>query len=38
VDGSGPPLVLIGGGPSKADTLGALAVHLATGRTVITYE
>jgi pimeloyl-ACP methyl ester carboxylesterase len=36
--GSGPPLVLIGGGPSNADTLGALAAHLATGRTVITYD
>jgi pimeloyl-ACP methyl ester carboxylesterase len=37
-EGSGPPLVLIGGGPSNADTLGALAGHLATGRTVITYD
>jgi pimeloyl-ACP methyl ester carboxylesterase len=36
--GSGPPLVLIGGGPSNADTLSALAGHLATGRTVITYD
>ncbi|HEY5261055.1 MAG TPA: alpha/beta hydrolase [Solirubrobacteraceae bacterium] len=38
VEGSGPPLVLIGGGPSNADTLGALAGHLATGSTVITYD
>jgi hypothetical protein len=30
-EGYGPPLVLIGGGPSNADTLGALAGHLATG-------
>jgi pimeloyl-ACP methyl ester carboxylesterase len=37
-EGSGPPLVLIGGGPSNAETLGALAGHLATGRTVITYD
>jgi pimeloyl-ACP methyl ester carboxylesterase len=37
-EGSGPPLVLIGGGPSNADTLSALAGHLATGRTVITYD
>jgi pimeloyl-ACP methyl ester carboxylesterase len=37
-EGSGPPLLLIGGGPSNADTLGALAGHLATGRTVITYD
>ena len=36
-EGSGPPLVLIGGGPSNADTLSALAGHLATGRAVITY-
>jgi pimeloyl-ACP methyl ester carboxylesterase len=36
--GSGPPLVLIGGGPSNADTLSALAAHLATARTVITYD
>jgi pimeloyl-ACP methyl ester carboxylesterase len=36
--GSGPPLVLIGGGPSNADTLAALAGHLASGRTVITYD
>jgi pimeloyl-ACP methyl ester carboxylesterase len=36
--GSGPPLVLIGGGPSNADTLSALAGHLASGRTVITYD
>ena len=37
-EGSGPPLVLIGGGPSNADTLRTLAGHLATGRTVITYD
>jgi pimeloyl-ACP methyl ester carboxylesterase len=37
-EGSGPPLVLIGGGPSNADTLGALAGHLATARTVISYD
>jgi pimeloyl-ACP methyl ester carboxylesterase len=37
-EGSGPPLVLIGGGPSNADTLGALADQLAAGRTVITYD
>ncbi len=36
--GSGPPLVLIGGGPSNADTLAALAGRLATDRTVITYD
>jgi pimeloyl-ACP methyl ester carboxylesterase len=36
--GSGPPLVLIGGGPSNADTLAALAGHLATDHTVITYD
>jgi hypothetical protein len=35
--GSGRPLVLIGGGPSNADTLGVLAGHLAVGRTVISY-
>jgi pimeloyl-ACP methyl ester carboxylesterase len=37
-EGTGPPLVLIGGGPSNADTLGTLAGHLATDRTVITYD
>jgi pimeloyl-ACP methyl ester carboxylesterase len=37
-EGSGPPLLLIGGGPSNADTLGALAGQLAAGRTVITYD
>jgi hypothetical protein len=36
--GSGPPLLLIGGGPSNADTLDALAGHLTTARTVITYD
>lgn len=37
-EGYGPPLLLIGGGPSNADTLGALAGHLAGGRTVISYD
>jgi pimeloyl-ACP methyl ester carboxylesterase len=37
-EGSGPPLVLIGGGPSNADTLAALAGELAPSRTVITYD
>jgi pimeloyl-ACP methyl ester carboxylesterase len=37
-EGAGPPLVLIGGGPSNADTLGALAGHLASGHTVLTYD
>ncbi len=37
-EGSGPPLVLIGGGPSNADTLAALAGHLAASRTIITYD
>jgi pimeloyl-ACP methyl ester carboxylesterase len=37
-EGSGPPLLLIGGGPSNADTLAALADHLASSRTVITYD
>jgi pimeloyl-ACP methyl ester carboxylesterase len=36
--GSGPLLVLIGGGPSNADTLAGLAGHLATARTVLTYD
>jgi pimeloyl-ACP methyl ester carboxylesterase len=36
--GSGPPLVLIGGGPSNADTLAALAGQLAADHTVITYD
>lgn len=36
--GSGPPLVLIGGGPSNADTLAALAGELAPSHTVITYD
>jgi pimeloyl-ACP methyl ester carboxylesterase len=35
---SGPPLVLIGGGPSNADTLAALAGELAPSHTVITYD
>jgi pimeloyl-ACP methyl ester carboxylesterase len=37
-EGAGPPLVLIGGGPSNADTLTALAGHLATDHTVVTYD
>jgi pimeloyl-ACP methyl ester carboxylesterase len=37
-EGAGPPLVLIGGGPSNADTLAALARELARDRTVITYD
>ena len=37
-EGSGPPLVLIGGGPSNADTLAALAGQLAAGHTVVTYD
>jgi pimeloyl-ACP methyl ester carboxylesterase len=36
--GSGPPLVLLGGGPSNADTLTALARELAEDRTVVTYD
>jgi pimeloyl-ACP methyl ester carboxylesterase len=36
--GFGPPLVLIGGGPSNADTLAALAGELAASHTVITYD
>ncbi|MGA2925818.1 MAG: alpha/beta hydrolase [Solirubrobacteraceae bacterium] len=36
--GSGPALVLIGGGPSNASTLGTLAGHLAIDRTVIGYD
>jgi pimeloyl-ACP methyl ester carboxylesterase len=36
--GSGPPLVLIGGGPSNADTLTALAHELVGDRTVVTYD
>jgi len=36
--GSGPPLVLIGGGPSNADTLTALAGQLTAGHTVIIYD
>ena len=38
LEGSGPPLVLIGGGPSNADTLAALAGELTASRTVITYD
>jgi pimeloyl-ACP methyl ester carboxylesterase len=37
-EGTGPPLVLIGGGPSNADTLSALAGQLADRHTVITYD
>jgi pimeloyl-ACP methyl ester carboxylesterase len=36
--GSGPPLVLLGGGPSNADTLGPLAAQLAGEHTVVTYD
>jgi pimeloyl-ACP methyl ester carboxylesterase len=36
--GTGPLLVLIGGGPSNADTLGALAGFLAGRHTVVTYD
>jgi pimeloyl-ACP methyl ester carboxylesterase len=36
--GCGPPVVLIGGGPSNADTLDTLAAHLAANHTVITYD
>jgi pimeloyl-ACP methyl ester carboxylesterase len=36
--GSGPPLVLIGGEPSNADTLAALAGELTRSGTVITYD
>jgi pimeloyl-ACP methyl ester carboxylesterase len=36
--GSGLPLILIGGGPSNADTLTALAEHLTGARTVVTYD
>jgi pimeloyl-ACP methyl ester carboxylesterase len=37
-EGSGPPLVLIGGGPSNADTLSALARELGPICTAITYD
>ena len=36
--GQGPPLVLIGGGPSNADTLTELAAQLDDGYTVVTYD
>jgi pimeloyl-ACP methyl ester carboxylesterase len=36
--GQGPPLVLVGGGPSNADTLTELAAHLDGGYTVVTYD
>jgi pimeloyl-ACP methyl ester carboxylesterase len=36
--GSGPGLVLIGGGPANADTLGPLAARLAGRYTVISYD
>lgn len=36
--GSGPQLVLIGGGPANADMLAPLASHLAGDHTVITYD
>jgi pimeloyl-ACP methyl ester carboxylesterase len=37
-EGSGPPLVLIDGGPCNADALAARAGELAPSRTVITYD
>jgi pimeloyl-ACP methyl ester carboxylesterase len=36
--GCGPPLILIGGGPSNADTLDALAARLSREHTVVTYD
>lgn len=36
--GTGPVLILIGGGPSNADTLGALAACLAGRHTVVSYD
>ena len=36
--GRGPALVLLGGGPANADTLGPLASHLADDYTVVTYD
>jgi pimeloyl-ACP methyl ester carboxylesterase len=36
--GSGPVLMLLGGGPSNADTLAPLADVLAAGHTVVTYD
>ena len=36
--GAGPALVLVGGGPSNADTLDPLASHLACDFTVVTYD
>jgi pimeloyl-ACP methyl ester carboxylesterase len=36
--GQGPPLVLVGGGPSNADTLTGLAAQLDDGYTVVTYD
>ena len=36
--GQGPPLVLIGGGPSNADTLTELAAQLDDDHTVVTYD
>lgn len=36
--GAGPALVLVGGGPSNADTLDPLAAHLAGDFTVVTYD
>ena len=36
--GSGPALLLMGGGPSNADTLAPLAARLATDYTVVTYD
>jgi pimeloyl-ACP methyl ester carboxylesterase len=36
--GAGPALVLVGGGPSNADTLDPLVAHLAGDFTVVTYD
>jgi pimeloyl-ACP methyl ester carboxylesterase len=36
--GMGPTLILMGGGPSNADTLEPLASRLAEDRTVVTYD
>jgi pimeloyl-ACP methyl ester carboxylesterase len=37
-EGCGPPLLLIGGGPSNADTLDGLAGELTADNTVLTYD
>ena len=36
MEGSGPPLVLIGGGPSNADTLNVLGLHARIVRWTLT--